>query len=119
TAIEFRLYPLTHVFAGSLFFDYERSAEVFRAWREWTAGVPEELTSAIRMLQFPPLQEIPEMLRGKSFAVVGAAYLSDEAEGARLLEPLRALGPQMDTLATVPAAALTELHMDPVDPVPY
>src|SRR5690606_6957591 len=47
TAIEFRLYPLTHVFAGSLFFDYERSAEVFRAWREWTAGVPEELTSAI------------------------------------------------------------------------
>jgi hypothetical protein len=119
TAIEFRLYPLAEVYAGSLFFDYERSGEVFRAWREWTEDLPEELTSAIRMLQFPPLEEIPEMLRGKSFAVVGATFLGDESDGAALLEPLRALGPQIDTVATVPAASLTELHMDPVDPVPY
>jgi FAD/FMN-containing dehydrogenase len=119
TAVEFRLYPLATAFAGSLFFDYERSAEVFHAWHEWTAGLPEELTSAIRMLQFPPMEEIPEMVRGKSFAIVGATFLGDEAAGAELIEPLRALGPQMDTFGTVPAAALTELHMDPFDPVPY
>lgn len=119
TAVEFRLYPQAQVYAGSLFFDYERSPEVFAAWREWTAGVPEELTSAIRMLQFPPLEELPEIIRGKSFAVVGATFLGDEAEGAKLMEPLRALGTQMDTFATVPVTALSELHMDPVDPVPY
>jgi len=119
TAIEFRLYPLKDVYAGSFFFDYERSGEIFHAWREWTKQVPEEVTTAVRMLQFPPLEEVPEVVRGKSFAVVGAALLTDEDDGFELTRPLRALGAQMDTFGMVPAPALTELHMDPVEPVPY
>ncbi len=119
TAIEFRLYPLREVYAGSLFFPYERSGEVFHAWREWTANLPEEVTSAVRMLQFPDLEIIPEIVRGGSFAVVGAAVLGDSEQGAELLRPLRELGAQTDTFAMIPAAELTELHMDPVEPMPY
>ena len=64
------------------------------------------------------LPDIPEPLRGQSFAVVEAIYQGDEADGARLIAPLRELGPQIDTFATIPAVALSHLHMDPEHPVP-
>ena len=119
TAIEFTLYPVRELYAGTLFFPIERSAEVLHAWREWTATVPEEVTSVGRILQFPPIPDLPDFLSGKRFVVVEAAYLGDEFEGAELIRPLRELGPEMDTFAMIPAPALQELHMDPPQPVPY
>jgi FAD/FMN-containing dehydrogenase len=119
TAIEFELLPLERIYAGVLFFPVERAAEVLQAWRSWTADVPEEVTSVGRILQFPPVEEVPEPMRGKSFAVVEAVFLTGEDEAARLLEPLRALGPAMDTFASQAPAGIAELHMDPRDPVPY
>jgi len=119
TALEFALYPVDEVYAGALFFPFERAAEVLHAWREWTASAPEELTSVGRLLQFPPAELIPEPFRGGSFAVVEAVYLGTHAAGSQLLGPLRRLGPQLDTFAVVPPAAVLALHMDPPDPVPY
>ena len=68
------------------------------------------------LLHFPPLPELPERLRGQSFAVVEAAFLGSEADGRELLRPLRDLGPAMDTFAMQPPVGLAELHMDPRDP---
>jgi UDP-N-acetylenolpyruvoylglucosamine reductase len=118
TAIEFALYPVRELYAGTLFFPIERAEEVLLAWREWTDTVPEEVTSVGRLLQFPPIPDLPDFLRGKRFVVVEAAYLGDEFEGAELIRPLRELGPEMDTFAMIPAPALQELHMDPPQPVP-
>ncbi len=92
---------------------------MLKAWREWTLGVPDEVTDVGRVLQFPPFPEIPEPMRGKQFVVIEAAFLGDEAGGTELMRPLRELGPAMDTFAMVPPAGLSELHMDPRDPVPY
>jgi FAD/FMN-containing dehydrogenase len=119
TALEFRLFPLSEVYAGALFFPWERSAEVLEAWLAWTNTVPDEVTSVGRILQFPPFEDVPEPLRGKSFAIVHAYFLGGETDGERLLAPLRALGPAMDTFAMVPPVAISEMHMDPPDPVPY
>jgi FAD/FMN-containing dehydrogenase len=119
TALEVQLYPIAEVYAGVLFFPWERSAEVLHAWHAWTHTVPDEVTSVGRILQFPPIPEIPEPLRGGQFAVVEAVVLATKAEGEELLEPLRNLGPQMDTFAMVPPVGIAELHMDPPNPVPY
>ena len=54
TALEFRLFPISEVYAGALFFPWERSAEVLHAWRNWIRTVPDEVTSVGRILQFPP-----------------------------------------------------------------
>lgn len=62
--------------------------------------------------------ELPDQVRGQAFALVEAAYLGDEGAGAELIAPLRQLGPEMDTFATIPAPALGQLHMDPTEPVP-
>jgi FAD/FMN-containing dehydrogenase len=119
TAIEFNLFPLTEVYAGILWFPVERAAEILRAWREWTDDLPDEMTSVGRILQLPPIEAIPEPVRGKSFVIVEAIYSGDDhADGERLVAPLRALGPVMDTVATMPVGELSHLHMDPEEPVP-
>ena len=119
TALEVQLYAISEIYAGVLFFPFERSSEVLHAWLDWTRTVPEEITSVGRILQFPPLEELPEHLRGGRFAVVEAVHIGSEQDGAELMAPLRALGPAMDTFAMVPPAGITELHIDPPEPVPY
>ena len=118
TALEMRLYPVRELYAGGLFFPIQRTAEVLHAWREWTATVPDEVTSWGHILRLPPLPELPEPLRGRAFAVVEAACLADAGTGAELIGPLRRLGPELDTFAMIPASALGQLNMDPSQPGP-
>ena len=119
TAIEIRLFPIAEVYAGVLFFPWERTSEVLHAWKAWLPSVPDELTSVGRVLQFPPIEEVPAPFRGRSFVLVEAVFSGSEADGAELLRPLRELGPELDTFAMVPPAAIAELHMDPPNPIPY
>jgi FAD/FMN-containing dehydrogenase len=118
TAIEFELYPIAEVYAGALFWPAEQAETVLNAWRAWAGTSPADLTSCGRILNLPPLPSVPEPLRGRSFAVVEVAYLGSPADAAAHLEPLRALGPEIDTVATIPVAQLAGLHMDPDGPVP-
>jgi FAD binding domain/Berberine and berberine like len=118
TALEFALYQVEEVYAGALFWPLERAGEVLHTWSELVAEAPDELTSLGRLMQFPPIPEVPEPFRGRAFTLVEAAYCGSEAEGAALLQALGELGPEMDTLATIPPDGLSELHMDPPQPVP-
>jgi FAD/FMN-containing dehydrogenase len=118
TALEMELYPVAELYAGALFFPIERTSEVLHAWREWTDTVPDEVTSMGRLLRLAPLPEVPELLRGRAFALVEAAYLGDAVAGAALLRPLRELGPELDTFATIRAPALVRLNVDPEQPIP-
>lgn len=118
TAIEMALYPLAEVYAGTLFFPWDRAREVLHAWASWSREVPETLTSVGRLLQFPPIPDIPEPLRGGRFAVIEVAYQGGVREGDQLVAPLRALGPAMDTIAMLPPEGLARLHMDPEGPTP-
>jgi FAD/FMN-containing dehydrogenase len=119
TAVELRLFPLSEVHAGVMFWPIERGPEVLQTWRQLTqSGVPDGLTTVGRYLQLPPLEDIPEIVRGKSFAVVEAIHIGPRAEADELLAPLRALEPAMDTIETMPVGALVHVHMDPDHPVP-
>jgi FAD/FMN-containing dehydrogenase len=120
TALEFELFPVPELYAGSLFFPYERASEVMHAWHEFvSAGIPDEITTVARVVQIPPLEEIPELIRGRSFAILQAAYLGSEADGADLIRPLAELGPEMNTFAMAPPNSLGWLAMDPEEPMPY
>jgi hypothetical protein len=118
TAIELELYEVPELYAGAMFWPSERAGEVLQAWREWTENLPDTVTSVGRILHFPPIPDIPEPLRGGSFAVVEAVFTGPQSDGGELVAPLRELGPLMDTFAAVPPTALQDLHMDPPKPVP-
>jgi FAD/FMN-containing dehydrogenase len=116
TALEMSLFPVEELYAGMLLFPIERSTEVLGVWREWTDTVPDEASSLGRIMRFPEFPEVPEPMRGRAFASVEAAYLGDARTGAEWLRPLRELGPQLDTFATMAAPGLQTLHMDPTEP---
>ncbi|MDT4915212.1 MAG: hypothetical protein QOC66_4340 [Pseudonocardiales bacterium] len=118
TALEFRLYPIEDVHAGVLFFPIHRADEVLQAWREWLPSVPESVTSVGRLLRFPPLPDLPPHLSGQAYVVIEAACQLSDEDAARLLAPLRALGPTLDTFCRMPVTELATLHMDPDGPVP-
>jgi hypothetical protein len=118
TAMEIALYPVPELYAGAMFWPWERSSEVLHAWREWTATVPDEVTSAARIMQMPPIPEVPEPLRGRAFVTIDAAILGSRAFGAEIVQRLRDLGPEIDTFDIVPPVALSRLHNDPEEPVP-
>lgn len=118
TAIELGLLPEAQVYAGMLLWDGTRATEVCRAWADWTHGLAEEVTTSLRLLSVPPLPELPEVIRGRQLVVIDGAVLAADEVAAELLAPLRALGPELDTFATVPTVTLTRLHLDPEGPTP-
>lgn len=118
TALEIRLFPIAEVYAGALFFPIARTAEVMHAWARWVEDVPDEVMSVGRVLRFPPLPELPPFLSGQSYVVVEACSTLTAERTDALLEPLRALGPTIDTVAPTPVENLDQLHMDPPGPVP-
>ena len=118
TAMEIRLHELPELYAGAMWWPWERASEVMHAWREWTLSVPDEVTSSARIMQLPPIPEIPEVLRGRSFETIDAAIIGGRTFGAGIVQPLRDLGPEIDTFDVAPPIALARLHGDPEEPMP-
>ncbi|HSD76737.1 MAG TPA: FAD-binding oxidoreductase, partial [Solirubrobacteraceae bacterium] len=118
TAVEIGLFDVQTAYAGMLVWPAERAAEVLKAWVRWSETAPEEITTSARLMNLPPIPDIPEPFRGRSLVVIDGAYTGDEAGAVQALRPLRELAPEVDTFATIPTAALIEIHMDPPEPVP-
>ncbi|KQU68270.1 FAD-binding oxidoreductase [Phycicoccus sp. Root101] len=118
TALEFRLYDIATAYAGMLVWDVSRAEAVLRRWVDWSAGAPDEVTTSFRVLNLPPLPDIPAPLRGRSVVVVDGAVLGADHEAEGVLADLRSLTPEIDTFARVPARSLVRLHMDPEGPTP-
>src|SRR5687768_15796344 len=91
TTLEIDLHQADDLYAGALFFSFDRAAEVLQAWRAWTEQAPPEITSIGRLMQFGDGFEVADLVRGRSLVVIEAAHLGTEAEGAELLRPLREL----------------------------
>ncbi len=119
TAIELQLFPIAQIFAGALFWPIERAAEILKAWRRWITTVPDECASIGRMLQLPDAPFLPEHLRGRAFVLVEAAFIGTLDDAAALVQPMRDLGPEIDTMAMMPPSELSTVNMDPDFPLPY
>ena len=51
--------------------------------------------------------------------LVEVAITGKRRGGAALVQPLRDLGPEIDTVVTMPPSELSVVHMDPEDALPY
>jgi hypothetical protein len=95
-------------------------AEVLRTWTAWHPNTPETMSSSFAALRLPPLPEIPEPLRGVFSVVLRVAYNGTPEDGERMIAPLRAAAPAvLDTVADMPYAAVSSIHNEPTEPLPY
>lgn len=115
------LAPVTDVYAGNLFYPLDAAGVVFDRYVDWSSRAPVELTSAFNITAFPPLDIMPEPLRGNTFVIVRGCYdgPGPSEAGKELVDTWRTWRePLMDTWATIPFTRSGEIAMDPVDPVP-
>jgi len=118
TSMELRLFDISTAYAGMLLWDQAHAERVLRTWADWAVDAPDCVTTSFRMLNLPPMPELPEFLRGRQLVVIDGAVLADDDRAREILADLRALQPEMDTFARVPASSLVRLHMDPEGPTP-
>jgi FAD/FMN-containing dehydrogenase len=119
TALEFRMHDIQTAYAGMLMWDLSRIEPVLREWAAWAPDAPDEVTTSFRALRMPPMPELPDFLRGRQVVVIDGAVLGSDERGRELLAGLRALRPELDTFARVPAKSLVRLHMDPEGGAPF
>jgi len=118
-ALHFELLPFAEAYGGALLFPAALGADAVRAYREWTAGVGDEVTSVVRFLTPPNIPDVPEPLRGTPLLTIDGARIGDDEGGRAAFAPLYEIGePIMDTFAQMPTAGLSHIHMDPENPVP-
>jgi FAD binding domain len=119
TALHVELLPIAEAYAGALLFPAEVGAEGVRRYLDWAATAPEEVGSTMRLLQLPPIPDVPEPLRGQKLLGIAAACIGSKEEGENAIAPLREIGePVMDTFDQIPAPGLSRIAMDPEPPVP-
>jgi FAD/FMN-containing dehydrogenase len=96
TSFEYRLHPVgPTVYGGGVMFAREHRRAVREAFRELTREAPDELTAYAAATAAPD---------GSPVAAVAACYAGDPAEGARLLDPVKAAvgEPLLDALGPLP-----------------
>ena len=119
TAVEIDLLPVTQFYGGALYFDGADAGAVLRAWRDWSAVLPDDTNTSIAFLQLPPLPDVPLPLAGRFTVAVRYTSLADPVAAAQLLAPMRAVAqPIIDMVDVMPYAAIGAVHADPVDPMP-
>lgn len=119
TAVHVDLLSISEVYGGALIFPGEVAADGLRAYRDWAAGVPDEVTSLARLLHLPPIPDVPEPLRDRPLLYIGVACIGSKEEGEKAIAPLREIGkPVMDTFDQIATPALSRISMDPEPPVP-
>jgi len=120
TALELELVPVATVYGGQLVFDTPLVERALETWKGWTATLPEELTSTVTVMTFPPIPQIPEPLRGRYVASIRIAYNGSAEEGERLAAPLRDVGARLkDDLRGMPYTESHTIHSDPDNPHAY
>lgn len=114
TALEFALHPVGPVvLAGLALWPSERAEEVAYFFRDWALSAPEELGAALVFLTGPPEELIPPHLQGTTLAAVALLWRADIDTGRQVLEPLRALAPEVDLIDEMPYAEFQCMIDDP------
>lgn len=118
TALEFDLLPVQSAYAGWLVWDWTHAGPVLDAWADWAETAPDCVSTSFRILQLPPIEDVPEVLRGRKIVAIDGAVLADDESARRVIAPLRALRPDLDTFVRMAAVDLVRLHADPEGPTP-
>jgi hypothetical protein len=119
TSLEFRLFPVATVYAGNLFYPVEMAREVMARYRDWIVDLPDEMTTSVLVMNFPPMPELPPFLRGQSFVMVRGCYTGPVEQGQKLIDSWRSWqAPAIDEFKAIPFTQADSISSDPPDPMP-
>jgi len=126
TAVEVELFEAPSVVTGAAYWPAAHAERLLATWLAWSRTAPREVTTSLRLMNLPPLPEIPEPLRAGTVLCVDGVALGHTADPATalgqaddLLGPLREIAePLLDTWHPAKPADVVQTHMDPTEPFP-
>jgi len=119
TSMVIGLVPVAQIYGGAVFFSADSVRDVLHSFRAWAPTLPERSSTSVALLNFPPLEELPEPLRGKYVVMLRFAHDGSEAEGTELLAPMLDAGEVvLSGVGAMPYTEADAIHQDPTDPLP-
>jgi FAD/FMN-containing dehydrogenase len=119
TGIKIRLFAVEMVYGGRVTYPIELAREVFARFRDWAAAAPDELTASIVIMNMPPLPQVPEPMRGKSFISVLACYSGPMEDADDLFRVWNEWKPAvMNSFGAMPFSEVASISADPEQPMP-
>jgi len=107
TSFNFKLHPVSTVFAGPVLYSLDRARDVMRFYREFMDGAPEDLNAFFAYLIVPPGPPFPEELHNKTVCGVVICYAGPMDKAEEVTRPLREFGPPLlDGVGPMPFPAL-------------
>jgi FAD/FMN-containing dehydrogenase len=111
TSFTFKLHPIDTVYAGPMFWDVERSAEIMRWYRDFLAGAPDDIYAFFGFHKVPSMAPFPEELWSRPVCVLVWNYTGPIEQAEATFAPIRAeLGPPLlDWVGPLPHPALQSM----------
>jgi len=104
------------VYGGMLMYPAAGAAEVLRTWRDFMATAPDALGSGLAFITAPPIDFVPEPVRGHPVVGVVLCWSGPVEQGADVLAPLLAAAPPAVAMVQpMPYTAVQQL-LDPTSP---
>ncbi|MEO8545403.1 MAG: FAD-binding oxidoreductase [Burkholderiaceae bacterium] len=89
TSFEFQLHPVgPEVYAGLVVYQFAQAQKVLRAWRDFTAASPDELSVWTVMRKAPPLPFLPTAAHGTDVVIFPLVYCGDVEAGRLAAAPV-------------------------------
>jgi len=119
TALEIRLVPVVTIYGGAVFFAGASARDVLHSFRTWAPTLPDRTSTSVALLNLPPLEDLPEPLRGQYVVMLRFAHNGPDAEGAEILAPMLEAGEVLlSGVGALPYTQADVIHQDPTDPLP-
>lgn len=90
TSFQFKCVEIgPNVYSGLIVKKFEDAKAYMQFHREYVRSLPDDMTAWMVVRHAPPLPFLPKDIHGKMVIVVPFVWLGDEAEGERLIKPIR------------------------------
>ncbi len=103
TSVTIDLLEVTHVYGGGVYFAAEDATAVLGTYADWAPSLPGSSTTSIALLRLPPVDVLPQAIRGRHVAHVRFASL-DSGDAIRA---------QLDDIRGWPGPCSTPLQTSP------
>lgn len=110
TEFTLRVHPVGPLLLGGmLLFDATDGRKITSAWRDFMLEAPDAVGSGLVFLTAPPLDFVPEPLRGQPAVGMVLCYNGPVDEGQAAIQPLVELGPAVNVVQPMPYVAIQQL----------
>ncbi|MGE3271127.1 MAG: FAD-binding oxidoreductase [Chloroflexota bacterium] len=113
TSFEFRLHPVSTVYAGPILWPLDRAADAMRFYRDYLAQTPGDMNALFVYLKVPPGPPFPEALHNRNMCGVVCCYAGPDDQAEATVRPLLEFGPPaFSFLGRMPYPVLQSLFDD-------